>query len=69
MGTLGLDMERGLFLGIDFGTTNSVVSIYNFQEGEAQTIPIDGSNIFPPSLTPPKTHQPKRVLQNQGFFV
>ncbi|MCL1863971.1 MAG: Hsp70 family protein [Defluviitaleaceae bacterium] len=50
MGTLGLDMERGLFLGIDFGTTNSVVSIYNFSEGEAQTIPIDGSNIFPTAI-------------------
>ena len=50
MGTLGLDNERGLFLGIDFGTTNSVVSIYNFQEGEAQTIPIDGSNIFPTAV-------------------
>ena len=50
MGTLGLDMERGLFLGIDFGTTNSVVSIFNFREGEAQTIPIDGSNIFPTAI-------------------
>jgi len=50
MGTLGLDTERGLFLGIDFGTTNSVVSIYNFSEGEAQTIPIDGSNIFPTAI-------------------
>lgn len=50
MGTLGLDLERGLFLGIDFGTTNSVVSLYNFKEGEAQTIPIDGSNIFPTAV-------------------
>ncbi len=50
MGTLGLDLERGLFLGIDFGTTNSIVSIYDFKEGEAQTIPIDGSNIFPTAI-------------------
>ncbi len=50
MGTLGLDLERGLFLGIDFGTTNSVVSIFNFKDGEAQTIPIDGSNIFPTAI-------------------
>jgi molecular chaperone DnaK (HSP70) len=50
MGTLGLDTERGLFLGIDFGTTNSVVSIFDFKEGEAQTIPIDGSNIFPSAI-------------------
>ncbi len=50
MGTLGIDIERGLFLGIDFGTTNSVVSIYNFKSGEAETIPIDGSNIFPTAI-------------------
>lgn len=50
MGTLGLDLERGLFLGIDFGTTNSVVSIFNFKDGEVQTIPIDGSNIFPTAI-------------------
>ncbi|MDR1913014.1 MAG: Hsp70 family protein [Clostridiales bacterium] len=50
MGTLGLDMERGLFLGIDFGTTNSVVSIFDFREGEALTIPIDGANIFPTAI-------------------
>ncbi|MCL2576156.1 MAG: Hsp70 family protein [Defluviitaleaceae bacterium] len=50
MGTLGLDMERGLYLGIDFGTTNSVVSIYNYKDGVAQTIPLDGSNIFPTAV-------------------
>ncbi|NLK22375.1 MAG: Hsp70 family protein [Epulopiscium sp.] len=50
MGTLGLDVERGLFLGIDFGTTNSVVSVYDFKEGQVQTIPIDGSNVFPTAV-------------------
>ncbi|MDR1705405.1 MAG: Hsp70 family protein [Clostridiales bacterium] len=50
MGTLGLDLERGLFLGIDFGTTNSVISIFNFKDGEAQTIPIGGRNIFPTAV-------------------
>ncbi|MDR3238497.1 MAG: Hsp70 family protein [Clostridiales bacterium] len=50
MGTLGLDMERGLFLGIDFGTTNSVVSVFNFRDGQAETIPIDGGNIFPTAV-------------------
>lgn len=50
MGTLGLDVERGLFLGIDFGTTNSVVSVYDFKDGAARTIPIDGSNIFPTAI-------------------
>lgn len=50
MGKLSLDIEKGLFLGIDFGTTNSVVSIYNFKEGEVRTIPIDGSNVFPTAI-------------------
>jgi molecular chaperone DnaK (HSP70) len=50
MGTLGLDVERGLFLGMDFGTTNSVVSIYDFKDGQVRTIPIDGSNIFPTAI-------------------
>ncbi|MDR2166531.1 MAG: Hsp70 family protein [Clostridiales bacterium] len=50
MGKLGLDLERGLYLGIDFGTTNSVVSIYNYKDGAAQTIPLDGSNIFPTAV-------------------
>jgi len=50
VGTLGLDVERGLFLGIDFGTTNSVVSVYDFKEGQVQTIPIDGSNVFPTAV-------------------
>ncbi|MCL2352007.1 MAG: Hsp70 family protein [Firmicutes bacterium] len=50
MGTLGLDTERGLFLGVDFGTTNSVVSVFNFKDGEAQAIPIDGGCIFPTAI-------------------
>ena len=70
MGTLGLDTERGLFLGIDFGTTNSVVSIYDFKAGEAQTIPIDGSNIFPTAVQfeadPDETDKLSRVFGVQA---
>jgi molecular chaperone DnaK (HSP70) len=47
MGTLGIELEKGLYLGIDFGTTNSVVSIYYYDEDEIYTIPIEGSFIFP----------------------
>ena len=50
MANLSLDLERGLFLGLDFGTTNSVISIYNFEEGVVQTIPIDGNNLFPTAV-------------------
>lgn len=50
MATLGLDLDRGLFLGIDFGTTNSVLSIYNIDKDDADTIEIDGGNIFPTAI-------------------
>lgn len=47
MGTLGLEFEKGIYLGMDFGTTNSVVSIYDYDAEEVYTIPIDGQMIFP----------------------
>ncbi|PKM93397.1 MAG: hypothetical protein CVU84_15530 [Firmicutes bacterium HGW-Firmicutes-1] len=47
MGILGLEKEKGMYLGIDFGTTNSVVSIYHYDDNQVYTVPIDGSNIFP----------------------
>lgn len=51
MGKLGLDVDRGLFLGIDFGTTNSVISIFNYdEEGSIQTIEIEGSHICPTAI-------------------
>ena len=30
MGTLGLEFEQGIYLGVDFGTTNTVISIYDY---------------------------------------
>jgi len=50
VGILELGLEKRLYLGIDFGTTNSVVSVYNADTLEVQTIPIDGSNIFPTAI-------------------
>lgn len=47
MGTLGLEIEKGIYLGIDFGTTNSVASIFHYDNNEIYTVPIDGSPIFP----------------------
>lgn len=47
MGILSLEVEKGLYLGIDFGTTNSVVSIYQYDTNEIHTLKIDGYTIFP----------------------
>lgn len=50
MGTLSLEVEKGLYLGIDFGTTNSVVSIYHYDEDKVHTLQIDGLTVFPSVL-------------------
>lgn len=47
MGVLSLEVEKGLYLGIDFGTTNSVVSIYHYDTNEVHTLKIDGYTVFP----------------------
>jgi molecular chaperone DnaK len=47
MGTLKLEVEKGLYLGIDFGTTNSVVSIFQYDTNEVHTLKIDGYTVFP----------------------
>lgn len=47
MGVLSLEVEKGLYLGIDFGTTNSVVSIYQYDTNEVHTLKIDGYTVFP----------------------
>lgn len=44
---MGFDIGKGLYLGIDFGTTNSVVSIYDYDKDSVYTVPIDGSLLFP----------------------
>ncbi len=50
MADLSLDLERGLYLGVDFGTTNTVVSVYDEEEDEIITIPIEGNKIFPTAI-------------------
>lgn len=50
MADLSLDLDRGLYLGIDFGTTNTVVSVYDEEEDEIITIPIDSMKVFPTAI-------------------
>lgn len=50
MGKLGMEIEKGLYLGIDFGTTNSVASIYNYDSNDIYTVSFDGSNILPSAI-------------------
>ncbi len=50
MADLSLDLDRGLYLGIDFGTTNTVVSVYDEEEDEIHTIHIDGAKICPTAI-------------------
>lgn len=47
MGSLGLEFEKGLYLGIDFGTTNTVVSVYDYDLGEVYTLPLEGQMVMP----------------------
>ncbi len=47
MGTIGIDIEEELLLGVDFGTTNSVITFFNKNSETVEVIPIDGNNIFP----------------------
>jgi len=47
MGFLSLEVEKGLYLGIDFGTTNSVVSIFHYDQNAVYTLKIDGYTVFP----------------------
>lgn len=47
MGRLGLEIEKGMYLGIDFGTTNSVMSLFDYDTNQIETIPIEGNTLFP----------------------
>ena len=50
MGILSLELNKGLYMGIDFGTTNSVVSIYHYDQNEVYTLKIDGYTVFPSAV-------------------
>lgn len=67
MGTLSLEVEKGLYLGIDFGTTNSVVSIYHYDQNEVYTLPIDGSNIFPSVIQFEKNNEEEQLAKIFGI--
>lgn len=68
MGTLGLDIEQGLYLGIDFGTTNSVVSVFDYDNDEVITIPVDGQMIMPTAVQFEEDFdQPDKLNSIYGF--
>lgn len=50
VGVLSLELNKGLYMGIDFGTTNSVVSIYQYDQNEVHTLKIDGYTVFPSAV-------------------
>ena len=53
-------------LGIDFGTTNCVLSVY--VEGEPMVIPIEGSNVFPTAIMfEPSADEPGKLSKVFGI--
>ncbi len=74
MGRLGMETEKGLYLGIDFGTTNSVVSIYNYDGDEVFTVGFDGANILPSAVLFEKGEDDKLnnifgILAKEGAII
>ena len=67
MGILSLEVEKGLYLGIDFGTTNSVVSIYHYDTNEVHTLKIDGYTVFPSVIQFEKDYDHGELLRIFGI--
>jgi len=67
MGVLSLEVEKGLYLGIDFGTTNSVVSIYHYDTNEVHTLKIDGYTVFPSVIQFEKDYDSGKLIRIFGI--
>lgn len=63
MAKLALDVDKGLYLGIDFGTTNSVVSIFHYDEDRVDTVEIEGSSICPTAIAFDESFEVDEVLE------
>lgn len=63
MATISFNNEKNLMLGIDFGTTNTVVSFYNDNTSCVDIIPIDGNAIFPTAVNFQKDENDDNVLK------
>ena len=69
MGVLSLEVEKGLYLGIDFGTTNSVVSIFHYDTNEVHTLKIDGYTVFPSVVQFEKEYESGELVRIFGIEV
>ncbi len=67
MGILSLEVEKGLYLGIDFGTTNSVVSIFHYDTNEVHTLKIDGYTVFPSVIQFEKDYETGDIVRIFGI--
>ncbi len=68
MGTLGLEFEKGLYLGIDFGTTNTGGSVFDCNQEEVYTLPLDGQMIMPTVVQFEEDDEHTRLLYRLRYF-
>jgi molecular chaperone DnaK (HSP70) len=68
LGILSIDEEQNFYMGIDFGTTNSVVSLYSNLDKQVHTIQIEGDCLVPTAIQFEKDEEfADKFIRNFGF--